>query len=133
MGAGPAKREPGPFSRFRRARVPGRPTRTRVQCQRMRLTVQQADTIKRLACEIAGRNACVRLFGSRLDDTARGGDVDLLLELPEPVDNPALLAARLSARISRTLDGRGVDILLSAPNLARLPIHDIAFRQGRPL
>jgi predicted nucleotidyltransferase len=124
--------KPGPTD-VCRARVPGRQTRTRVQSQRMRLTVQQADTIKRLACEIAGPNACVRLFGSRLDDTARGGDVDLLVELPEPVDNPALLAARLSARISRALDGRGVDVLLSAPNLARLPIHDIAFRQGRPL
>ena len=124
--------KPGP-SDTRPARVAGRKARTRVQSQRMRLTVQQADTIKRLACEIAGRNACVRLFGSRLDDTARGGDVDLLLELPEPVDNPALLAARLSARISRALGGRGVDVLLSAPNLARLPIHDIAFKQGRPL
>ena len=124
--------KPGP-SDTDRARGAGRKARTRVQSQRMRLTVQQADTIKRLACEIAGRNACVRLFGSRLDDTARGGDVDLLLELPEPVDNPALLAARLSARISRALGGRGVDVLLSAPNLARLPIHDIAFKQGRPL
>lgn len=43
----------------------------------------------------------VRVFGSRLDDAARGGDLDLMLELPEPVENPAILAARMSARVSR--------------------------------
>jgi hypothetical protein len=47
--------------------------------------------------------ARVRLFGSRLDDGAKGGDVDPMFELPEPVDNPALLAAQLSARISRAM------------------------------
>ena len=72
----------------------------------------------------------MRLFGSRLDDSARGGDLDLMLELPEPVANPALLAARLSAQVSRLMQGRKVDVLLSAPNLMRLPIHDMAFKEG---
>ena len=75
----------------------------------------------------------MRLFGSRLDDSARGGDLDLMLELPEPVANPALLAARLSAQVSRLMHGRKVDVLLSAPNLMRLPIHDMAFKEGKLL
>jgi predicted nucleotidyltransferase len=91
---------------------------------------QQAEDIGRLARELAGATASVRLFGSRTDDLARGGDVDLLLELPEPVDNPALLAARLSARTSRLLAGRKVDVVILAPNLMRLPIHDMAIREG---
>jgi len=49
-----------------------------------------------------------------------------MIELSEPVDNPALMAARMSAQVSRILQGRKVDVLLSAPNLMRLPIHDIA-------
>jgi len=53
-----------------------------------------------------------------------------MLELTEPVDNPALLAARMAAQVSRTMSGRRVDVLLSAPNLMRLPIHDIAFKEG---
>ena len=96
----------------------------------MRLTVQQTRTIKQLAMQIAGEQARVRVFGSRLDDRARGGDPDLMLELPEPVANPALLAAQLSARVSRLMHGRKVDVLLAAPNLMRLPIHDVAFREG---
>ena len=75
----------------------------------------------------------MRLFGSRLDDGARGGDLDLMLELPDPVANPALLAARLSAQVSRLMHGRKVDVLLSAPNLMRLPIHDMAFKEGKLL
>lgn len=96
----------------------------------MRLTDHQIQTIRQLARQVAGDRATVRVFGSRLDDTAHGGDLDLMLELPDPVDNPALLAARLSAQVSRTMFGRKVDVLLSAPNLLRLPIHDIAFNEG---
>ena len=96
----------------------------------MRISPEQTKTIARLAREVAGEDACVRLFGSRLEEHAKGGDVDLLLELPFPVENPALTAARLSARVSRLFHGRRVDVLISAPNLKRLPIHDVARRQG---
>jgi predicted nucleotidyltransferase len=99
----------------------------------MRLTDQQIEVIRQLAREVAGENAHVRVFGSRLDDHAKGGDVDLMLELQEPVDNPALIAARMSARVSRALSGRKVDVLLSAPNLMKFPIHDVAFNEGRLL
>ena len=99
----------------------------------MRLTEDQVKMIRQLAMEVAGTQARVRVFGSRLDDAARGGDLDLLLELPEAVDNPALLAARLSAKVSRLMHGRKVDVLVSAPNLERLPIHDIAFKEGQLL
>lgn len=99
----------------------------------MRLTDRQIDAIRRLAHEVAGDRARVRVFGSRLDDTARGGDLDLMLELPEPVDNPALIAARLAAKVSRSMSGRRVDVLLSAPNLMRLPIHEMAFNEGQLL
>lgn len=99
----------------------------------MRLTDYQIQAIRRLAREVAGDQARVRVFGSRLDDTAQGGDLDLMLELPEPVDNPALMAARMAAKVSRTMSGRKVDVLLSAPNLMRMPIHDIAFKDGQLL
>ena len=99
----------------------------------MRLTADQTQTIRQLARQVAGNRSRVRVFGSRLDDTAHGGDVDLMLELPEPVDNPALMAAQMSALVSRAMHGRKVDVLLSAPNLMRLPIHDIAFKEGQLL
>ena len=99
----------------------------------MRLNVDQIQVILQLAHQVAGSQTRVRVFGSRLDDTAHGGDIDLMLELPEPVDNPALMAAQMSAQVSRAMHGRKVDVLLSAPNLMRLPIHDIAFKEGQLL
>jgi len=99
----------------------------------MRLNAHQIQAILSLARQVAGDQTRVRVFGSRLDDTAHGGDIDLMLELPVPVDNPALMAAQISAQVSRVMHGRKVDVLLSAPNLKRLPIHDIAFKEGQLL
>ena len=99
----------------------------------MRLTDDQIEAIRLLALEIAGSQSRVRVFGSRLDDAAQGGDLDLMLELPDPVDSPALMAAQMAARASRIMNGRKVDVLISAPNLKRLPIHDIAFKEGKLL
>ena len=99
----------------------------------MRLTDYQIQAIRHLAHQVAGNQSRVRVFGSRLDDTAHGGDIDLMLELSVPVDNPALMAAQMAAQVSRAMHGRKVDVLLSAPNLMRLPIHDIAFKEGQLL
>lgn len=99
----------------------------------MRLTDHQTQAIRQLAHQLAGSGSRVRVFGSRLDDVARDGDLDLMLELPEPVDNPALLAAQMSAQVSRIMHGRKVDVVISAPNLMRLPIHDVAFKEGELL
>lgn len=99
----------------------------------MRLTDSQIQAIRRLSQQVAGVKSSVRVFGSRLDDAAHGGDLDLMLELTEPVDNPALMAAQMSALVSRAMHGRKVDVLLSAPNLMRLPIHDVAFKEGKLL
>ena len=59
--------------------------------------------------------------------------LDLLLELPGPIANPALLAAQVSAQVSRLVDGRKVAVVLAAPNLLRLPIHEVALKEGQPL
>lgn len=99
----------------------------------MRLTPDQIAQIRRIVAEQAGNDACVRLFGSRVDDHARGGDVDLLVELSGPVSDPAPLAARIAGRVSRLMAGRKVDVVLAAPNLEHLPIHDVARREGIPL
>lgn len=96
----------------------------------MRLTDTQINKIRELTRQVAGDKATVRVFGSRLDDTARGGDLDLFVELPESVSSPAQLAANLAARVSRMMHGRKIDVVLYAPNLEQLPIHDIARREG---
>lgn len=96
----------------------------------MRLAPHHVSTIRQLATQLAGEHARVWLFGSRVRDEARGGDVDLLLELDADVAEPAQLAASLAARVSRSMDGRRVDVLVKAPNLMHLPIHTVALAEG---
>ena len=96
----------------------------------MHLSSAQITAIRQGAAQLAGETARVWLFGSRVRDDARGGDVDLLLELDSPVAEPAQLAARLAAQVSRAMYGRKVDVLIKAPNLLHLPIHSIALAEG---
>jgi len=49
----------------------------------MRLTEEQLRSIRRIVRDTAGPDAKVMVFGSRVDDEAKGGDLDLLVELPE--------------------------------------------------
>lgn len=97
---------------------------------RLRLTDQQVQQICQIVAALVGTEAEVWLFGSRVDDRLKGGDVDLLIRLSQPVEHPALVSARLGAKISRAMGGRKVDIVLSAPNLQRQPIHDWAQQTG---
>ncbi len=103
----------------------------------MRLTAPQIEGIRRIAGQPAGDEAEIRVLGSRLDPRARGSDLDLLLELPRPIANTALLATQVSAQVSgqltRLMDGRKVDVVLAAPNLLRSPIHEVALKEGHPL
>ncbi len=96
----------------------------------MRITPEQIVAIRQGASQLAGDAARVWVFGSRVRDHERGGDVDLLLELDEAVAEPAQLSARLAALVSRAMYGRKVDVLVKAPNLMFLPIHSIALAEG---
>jgi len=44
---------------------------------------------------------------------AHGGDLDLMLELPDPVDNPALMSAQLAALVSRTMFDRYLMLIMT--------------------
>ena len=96
----------------------------------MRLTEQQVNIIRQVVVNLAGKSARITLFGSRVDDTKKGGDVDLLITIPELVQHPAELSAKISAQLIRKFEGRKVDVILSAPNLKDLPIHAIAQKTG---
>jgi predicted nucleotidyltransferase len=95
----------------------------------MRLTTKQQQDIKEIVTNIDS-SAKVYLFGSRADDSKKGGDVDLLVQLDHDAEEPAMLGARVSTRVSRGMWGRKVDVVLDAPNLKRQSIHKVALATG---
>lgn len=96
----------------------------------MRISQSQAQKIREIVEDILGSSVQVWLFGSRVDDSASGGDIDLLISTNQVIESPAQLSGRLTVAVMRLFYGRKVDILLEAPNLKHQSIHDIAKKQG---
>jgi len=99
----------------------------------MRLTPTVQHTIKTTAAEIFGAEAKISLFGSRTDDTRKGGDIDLLVELSSP--QPEVQRKRLSfvARLQQRLGDQPIDVLIVQPNIPKQAIHEVAHATGIPL
>ncbi len=96
----------------------------------MRLTPEQIGSIKSTAHAVLGDQVRVTLFGSRVDDTKRGGDIDLLFETDSPVANPAVTIGQLYVGLIRSLGERKIDVLLKDPLTAASPVFDIARKTG---
>ena len=52
----------------------------------MRLDSQKIQTVRTAVETIVGNGSEIRVFGSRLDDSKRGGDLDFLIESDIAVD-----------------------------------------------
>ena len=96
----------------------------------MRLTEQQLTAIKSAICEITGSESRVWLFGSRVDDSKRGGDIDLLIESDEVIPNLVELLCKLEARLVRSLGDQKLDLLLKDANTHDSPITEAARKGG---
>lgn len=96
----------------------------------MRLSNTDVQKIRHEVTSQLGGEAEIVLFGSRVDDSARGGDVDLMISLDHVLDNNAGTAAFLATRLERILNGRKVDVTLVTPDVQHQPIHDVARQTG---
>ena len=87
----------------------------------MRLTPEQVAIIKQAAVEVFGDRVSVKLFGSRLNDAVRGGDIDLLLESPDVIENRMDKMLTLTARLQLRLGDQPIDVLVIDPATPRKP------------
>jgi predicted nucleotidyltransferase len=98
----------------------------------MRLTSQQQATVRATVAETFGSDAQVRLFGSRVDDTKRGGDIDLLVSTSQS-DVATLMRAEIAllTKLQMKLGEQKIDVLLDYPSRkVRPPIFNIALQTG---
>lgn len=99
----------------------------------MRISSETRQVIKATVNEIFGDGARVLLFGSRLDDFRRGGDIDLLVDLPAPEPERQRKSLTCVARLQLRLGDQPIDLLVSDPGSPPSPVHLEALRTGVPL
>lgn len=96
----------------------------------MRLSQQTQQIIRDTVREIFGTEANVKLFGSRTNDDARGGDIDLLVELPSVTAEISRKTIQLTARLQLRIGDQPIDVLVLDPSTPRQPIHEQASMTG---
>ena len=101
----------------------------------MRLTPEQQLALRAALRRSFGTGARLLLFGSRVDDQARGGDYDLLVQTDE-ADAAHLVDARLGfladLHATPAFEDERLDVVLYSPALdpRPRPIHRVALAQG---
>ena len=75
----------------------------------MRLTEKEIKTIKKVILEIFGESE-IRVFGSRLDDSKKGGDIDIFV-IPKNRDKLFEKKIKASAKLENLLF-KPVDIVV---------------------
>lgn len=96
----------------------------------MRLTESQRQSIKSAVAAVIGEESRVWLFGSRVDDAKRGGDIDLLIETDKVVAGRISALCRIEGELVVRLGNRRIDLLLKDAQTAEAPIFDVARRTG---
>lgn len=100
----------------------------------MRLSTKEITIIKQVVASLLGSNGVkVILFGSRVDDDAKGGDIDLLIETTAEQVSRISTANRIAANLQVQLGDQRIDVLLVDPNTIIKPIHEHARQQGKIL
>jgi predicted nucleotidyltransferase len=94
----------------------------------MRLTPREADIIKRSVLKHAP-DAQVFLFGSRVDDAARGGDIDVLVITQF---NDLETKLKVKAEFFKSLDEQKIDLVLAQDKEAS-PFVSMAYEQAEAL
>ena len=78
----------------------------------MRLTQREIVQIKNNVFEVFGEKSRVFLFGSRVDDTKKGGDIDLYIEA-ERIENEIEQEIRLWSKLQLVLGEQKIDVVLA--------------------
>lgn len=86
----------------------------------MRLTTAESQGLVAAARETFGGSWSLHLFGSRLDDRLRGGDIDLVLLLPDAVSGAAAMTAkaRFMVKAKAKIGDRRIDLVIASSEQA---------------
>ncbi len=96
----------------------------------MRLRDDEIRIIREEVRRTFGADAVVRLFGSRVDDSRRGGDLDLYIEAPGDERAFRERERRLRHALLTRLGDQRIDLVTAPPGGKGRPIDDVARFEG---
>ena len=81
---------------------------------RMRLNNNEINEIKAVTHSVFGANALVTLFGSRIDDSKKGGDIDLLIKCNKTISRDELYQLKLMflIQLKKRIGDQKIDVLI---------------------
>ena len=95
----------------------------------MRLEDDVIESIVQLVKRHFHNDADVYLFGSRVDDTKYGGDIDLYIESCS-VRYPVKSKIAFKLALYEVIGEQKIDVVFHDKNLPLQPIHEIALSEG---
>ncbi|SEL06228.1 hypothetical protein SAMN04488129_106136 [Halomonas daqiaonensis] len=96
----------------------------------MRPTEDHVSIIHDTVTDLLGEEASVYLFGSRVDDGCRRGDIDLYIEAFELDGSRTRIQTRLQRSLWGLLGPRRIDLLIRLAEATLRPIHRDTLEQG---
>jgi predicted nucleotidyltransferase len=108
-------------------------SRVRIEDDRsetMRLTPSEVEEIRACAKRHFGEHALVRLFGSRTDDSSRGGDIDLHIEAESAEQATLAHELEFSQDLKERIGEQRIDVIVRPPRYAPKAIDRIAVETG---
>jgi len=96
----------------------------------MRLTETQRQTIKSAVTKLVGKESRVWFFGSRVDDTLRGDDIDLLIETERAVPSRTSALCQLDGEPAMRRGDRKINVPLKDARTVDVPIFHAARQTG---
>jgi len=94
----------------------------------MRINNKDKNKIIEYARFYFGSQIKLYLFGSRMDDNKKGGDIDLYLETETEID--LQLQINFLTAIYKNITQRKVDLIIKMPNSKPLAIYKTAKQEG---
>lgn len=86
----------------------------------MRISSYESSQIAALAKAYFGEQSEVRLFGSRTDDSKRGGDIDLLILVPDSeVDVAKTLKFKFLDKLQGQIGEQRIDVIITSEERIR--------------
>ncbi|MDC7221295.1 MAG: nucleotidyltransferase domain-containing protein [Spirochaetales bacterium] len=94
----------------------------------MRLSEEERNIIKSTLYQSLGKNMDIYLFGSRVDDSRKGGDIDLFVKAGK------LISLKDKLKVLTLLEMRGierkVDLIIENPQNVNSPVVKEAMSKG---